>query len=241
MPQIRITLFASSSVTALFLIACTSGPRNPVLDTYPAAVMGQTTVTYYDIHGRTLEELRSDMRRLGPKVNGASFVGETRSPMRWRWRTESIGTSMCMIQDVTVSVAAVITLPRWNPPSGADADLVTAWNRFLGALETHEAGHKDISARAGRDIVTKLRGMSGFCSQMSATANDVARAIVDRATEEQREYDDSTRHGLTQGTSFGARRRLLNKSDSVSPTKTPELKTLGVSYRWTLIPEYDAS
>jgi hypothetical protein len=45
--------------------------------------------------------------------------------------------------------------------------------------------------------------MTGLCSQVGLLANEAAREIVDRATEEQREYDLSTRHGLTQGTSFG--------------------------------------
>ena len=30
--------------------------------------------------------VRADMRKLGPKVAESSFVGETRSPMRWNWR-----------------------------------------------------------------------------------------------------------------------------------------------------------
>jgi len=58
--------------------ACASAPRNPVLDSYPAGIVGHTTVLYYDVHGRSFDELRADMRRLGPKVADSSFVGETR-------------------------------------------------------------------------------------------------------------------------------------------------------------------
>lgn len=190
-------------VLMLAVTGCASTPRNPAFDTYPAGVMGHTTVVYYDVQGHTLDELRRDMRRAGPKIAGSSYVGETRSPMGWKWRLETTATSQCTIREVTVSMNAEITLPRWNPPADADTALVAEWKRFLLALETHEAGHKDISARAGRDIVHKLRGMTGLCSQVGLLANEAARVIVDRATEEQREYDLSTRHGLTQGTSFG--------------------------------------
>ena len=98
-------------VAAAIFSACAATPRNPVLDTYPAGIVGHTTVLYYDVHGRTFDEVRADMRRLGPKVADSSFVGETRSPMRWSWRTES-ANGICSIRDVTVSVNAQITLPR---------------------------------------------------------------------------------------------------------------------------------
>lgn len=72
---------------AVVLASCASTPRNVALDSYPAGVQGRTDVTYYDVHGRTYGELSADMRRLGPKNNGSSYVGETRSPMAWSWRT----------------------------------------------------------------------------------------------------------------------------------------------------------
>ena len=190
----------------VLLAACASAARNPVLDKYPAGVTGRTTVSYYDIHGRTFEEVRADMHRLGPKVDGTTFVGETRSPMRWSWHMETMGASSCSIRDVSVVVNAQITLPRWTPPADTEPGLVAEWKRFMTALETHEAGHKDISAKAGREIVNRLRGLSGLCSQLSPRANEIARVIVERASEEQRAYDAVTRHGLTQGTSFGVRK-----------------------------------
>ncbi len=200
-------------ISALLSVACTvlsaacaSTPRNPVLDKYPGGVNGRTTVLYYDVHGRTFEEVRADMRRLGPKIDGNSFVGETRSPMRWNWRTESHGGASCSIREVTVLVNAQITLPRWTPPPDSEPGLAVEWTRFIAALETHEAGHKDISAKAGREIIERVRGLSGPCSQIGTRANDLARVIVERAHEQQLAYDAETRHGLTQGTAFGIRR-----------------------------------
>lgn len=208
-----MTLSEKGIKTALaiaFLVcsACASAARNPALGSYPAGVNGHTTVIYYDIHGRTLQELRADMRRLGPSVEGHSFFGATRSPMRWRWTLEPTGTAYCTLRDVTVTVNAEITLPRWTPPDDVDADLTTEWNRFLGALEKHEGGHKDISAKAAREILSRLRGLSDLCSMINSRANEIARAIVERARVEQQQYDASTGHGLTQGTGFGAGRSL---------------------------------
>ena len=235
-PNIHAIMATTVAATATFLsvactvLACASAPRNPVLDKYPAGVSGRTTVLYYDVHGRTFAEVRADMRRLGPKVDGTTFVGETRSPMRWSWRTESVGGTSCSIREVTVLVNAQITLPRWTPPPDSEPGLATEWKRFLTALETHEAGHKDISAKAGREIVERLRGLSGLCSQLSMRANDFARVIVERAQEEQRTYDVVTRHGLTQGTTFGPGRAngtsLINASDPLALLVGPRVGTL---------------
>jgi predicted secreted Zn-dependent protease len=194
---------------AVVLASCASTPRNVALDSYPAGVQGRTDVTYYDVHGRTYGELSADMRRLGPKNNGSSYVGETRSPMAWSWRTETMGARSCALRDVRVTVNAQILLPRWTPPDDADSSLVAEWKRFITALELHEAGHKDISAKAGRDLKDQLRGMIGLCSQVGLRASDIARRIIDRATEEQKQYDAETRHGLTQGTGFGPPRSMV--------------------------------
>src|SRR5262245_29320142 len=185
---------------------CASAPHSRALDSYPTGVSGRTTVLYYDVHGRTIEELRADMNRLGPKIDGANFVGETRAPMRWSWHTRSIGGVSCSIRDVSVGVTAEITLPRWTPPADTEPGLVAEWKRFMDALEAHEAGHKDISAKAGREIIDRVQGLSGLCSQIDARGNDIARSIVERAHEQQQAYDAETRHGLTQGTLFGVRR-----------------------------------
>ena len=232
-----------AATAASLSIACASAPRNPVLDKYPAGVSGRTTVLYYDVHGRTFEELRADMRRLGPKIDGSTYVGETRSPMQWNWRTESNGGATCTIRDVTVLVNAQITLPRWSPPPDTEPGLAAEWKRFLTALETHEAGHKDISARAASEIIDRLRGVSGLCSQLGTRANDLARVIVERARQEQTTYDAVTRHGFTQGTSFGAGRfRATTVADSgrllvaLRPGAVHEALSVPLERTWTAIP-----
>jgi predicted secreted Zn-dependent protease len=215
-PFPRRKKLCAAGAGVIIAAGCASTPRNPVLDSYPAGIIGHTTVMYYDVHGRTFDEVRADMRRLGPKVADSSFVGETRSPMRWSWRTESMNGS-CSIRDVTVSVNAQVTLPRWTPPADTEPGLAAEWARFISALETHEAGHKDISAKAGSEIVSRLRTLSGGCSQLGTRANDLARVIVDKASDEQKTYDAVTRHGLTQGTAFGGGRTRVTVFTANSP------------------------
>ena len=131
--------------------------KNKSLREKVAAVWSEAITTGCGGKGWTFDELRADMRRLGPKVDGTSFVGETRSPIRWNWRTESVGAGSCSIRDVTVLVNAQITLPRWTAPADTEPGLVTEWKRFLGALETHEAGHNDRPTRASVDDFRNAR------------------------------------------------------------------------------------
>jgi len=227
----------------LALCACATAKRNPVLDKYPAGVNGRTSVFYYDVHGSTIAELRTDMRRLGPKVEGTSFVGETRSPMRWTWRTESTRSGSCLIRDVMVVVNAQITLPRWAPPADADTMVVKEWNRFLTALEVHEAGHKDISAKAGKAMIDRLRNLSAPCALLNDRANDIARDIVTKQMEEQRAYDATTRHGLTQGTAFGMGQYVVSATDALTLMPSARIGTVrgalrvSVERAWAVLPE----
>ena len=49
-----------------------------------------------------------------------------------------------------------------------------------------------------------LRSLTGLCAMINTRDGDIAREIVEKANEQQKIYDAETRHGLTQGTAFGA-------------------------------------
>jgi predicted secreted Zn-dependent protease len=184
----------------------TTHPENPAFDSFPAGVSGTTDVVYYDVHGRTAGELVADMRRLGPKSTaGGTFFGETQSPMRWSWRIRNEGVT-CSLRDVRVRVASQVTLPRWTPPADTIPGLAAQWQTFLAALQVHEIGHKDISARAAAEIVHKLQALNSSCSSLSDAAHRSTDAIVARSRDEQLRYDAETRHGVTQGAVFPPRR-----------------------------------
>jgi predicted secreted Zn-dependent protease len=82
---------------------------------------------------------------------------------------------------------------------------VAQWNQFLAALETHEIGHKDLSGRAARDVLTSIRRLNTLCTSFSTEAKRVTDGIVTRLRVEQAGYDAQTRHGVTQGATFPRR------------------------------------
>jgi predicted secreted Zn-dependent protease len=199
------TCLIASTLLSLALGCATTHPENPALDAYPKGIAGSTEVTYYDIHGSTARELVAEMRKLGPKTAGGGiFFGETQSPLRWDWRLHTDGP-VCSTTSVNVYVRSEITLPRWTPPSGAPPDLVAQWKQFIAALETHEIGHKDISGRGARDVLTALRRLTVSCSTFSSEAKRATDGILARMRVEQETYDADTRHSATQGATFPSR------------------------------------
>jgi predicted secreted Zn-dependent protease len=196
-----------TAVAASLLCGCaTTHPENPALDVFPPGVVGSTEVASYDIHGRTAQELVAEMRKLGPKTAaGGVYFGETTSPMRWTWKTRSSGVN-CELASIQVFVRSEITLPRWTPPADTVPGLLAQWKEFLAGLETHEIGHKNISGRAARDILSKLQSLNTFCSSVSAEAKRLTDGIVSASQMEQVKYDADTRHGATQGAVFPPRR-----------------------------------
>jgi predicted secreted Zn-dependent protease len=204
-----------STVAATVVCACAAAhPENPALDEFPAGVIGSTEVTYYDIHGRTAAELVAEMRKLGPKTTGTTYFGETQSPMHWTWKTRNSGVN-CQLSNIQVIVRSEITLPRWTPPPDTVPGLVAQWKEFLAALEAHEIGHKNISGRAAREILSKLQAMSSPCSLVDAETRRLTDGIVSASRSEQAKYDGDTRHGLTQGAVFPPRRA------APAPTRRP--------------------
>jgi predicted secreted Zn-dependent protease len=183
----------------------TTHPENPDLDKFPPGVAGSTDITYYDIHGRTARELVTQLHELGPKLPTGAFWAETRSPIRWTWRTKSDRGGRCTLTQVQVLVRSEMTLPRWVPPADTEPGLYASWQKSMAALQTHEIGHKDIAARAAREILQKLNAVSTFCTGLSADVNRMTDGIIARERTEQSAYDAQTRHGLTQGTAFPPR------------------------------------
>ena len=195
----RHSLFVVVAVSA----CASAGTGKPALDDLPCGITGGAEVTYYDIQGSSAAQLMAEMRRLGPQ--GGRYFAETESPLRWTWRSTSDGVN-CTLSSVSVRMRSEVTLPRWIPPRDTVPGLAAQWSQFIAALETHEVGHKDIAARAAKDILYKLRTLSTSCATLSDDVRRVTADLVERMRVEQIAYDTETRHGATQGATFPGRR-----------------------------------
>lgn len=193
----------SVGLAGLVLLTLPAGPLlaqdSPADVTLPAEIRTDEREIRYRITGSTPAELRRSMLDAGPEEGGGRFYAYTSWHVRWRYDYAPSG-GVCRMDDVDVRFRSRIQLPRWDPPADADDRTVSAWRDFVTALREHEYGHRDIGARAARDILERLRSMTvRRCDDMSERANAEAHGILDLYRLREDRYDRTTNHGETQG------------------------------------------
>ena len=124
---------------------------------------------YYEIEGKSSQQLKRQMWNFGP--NGYwSYVN-------WYidWETENC----------RVSLKIVYTYPKWTDIHQVSKSKQQKWQQLISALITHEIGH----ARHGVEAAWEIS--KNNCRN--------TEAIIEKWTEQDKIYDQRTRHGLTQG------------------------------------------
>lgn len=166
----------------------------------PTGVEVDARESFYDVTGATAAALRAGMLRRGlTAASGRPVFGRHDWRVRWTYRTApTIGG--CELRDIRVQLTLETIMPRWRPPGDAPPALVAEWEEFVGALDTHERGHRGLSLEAGREAARALRShASGTCAGLGRQASAAAQRVVETYRDRNRAYDDSTRHGATQG------------------------------------------
>lgn len=186
---------------ALLLTACaTAATPGPSVRPRSEVDLRERTIEY-EVRGATSEALGAALDAAAPRVEGRRFRGVTRWNARWRFRTTPSGFS-CEITDVEVRLTVTTTVPRWDPPAGAEPGLAGRWADYRKALDRHEAGHRDLAVRAANDVARTLGGVRTGCAVAAEEANARADWIVERYRDLNRRYDVETGHGRTQGASW---------------------------------------
>ena len=179
-------------------------PRAALVALVPSPVGVRETRKYerYVIHGSSAEALASQMQALGPHGSDEIAPALTRSDRRasLEYRSDWHG---CRISDVTVTLDVTIILPVWDIPRDASPRLRAEWDRFLGALERHELGHRAIALAGAQQLVQSLERLRAkSCDALHTAAEYASRDEAAATRAAQIAYDDSTSHGLKQGTSL---------------------------------------
>ena len=179
-----------------------AAPATPV----PASELHvNRTETFYDVTGRTARALLHDLTRRGPRIGSRRHFGRTAWTARWHIKYEAPagGASReapCRMRRADVFLNVDVTLPRWEAPSDASPSLRRDWNSFTDALAFHEREHEESIISAGRRVVRALDGLEApSCPALEKKAEAEARAIIERARDYNRRYDERTGHGETQG------------------------------------------
>lgn len=153
---------------------------------------------YYDVNAAALTEIRRNMAREAPRVQGRTWTAVTRWRYAWAWQYDNRGIA-CELRNARVRMQATIEFPRWKPTAEPDSVTLDWWQAMNTGLAEHERGHAQLAMKTAGEIVRALEGMRGAaCDALGLQANTIARRLVDEGNRRQAEYDVTTRHGATQ-------------------------------------------
>lgn len=165
-----------------------------------AAPIATVKESYYSINGTTAQELRAQMRKLGPTENRSPYDAYTRYYVKWSYHLRE-SQDGCQLDDIRVTVATTYTYPRWENYSSGSARLQANWNQYFSKLKTHERGHGLNGANAANEINAMLSQLPAMtnCDELDRTANAQAYDILSQYQRADGEYDQRTNHGINEG------------------------------------------
>lgn len=164
-----------------------------------AAVEEESIQRPYVVHAQPGQTLRQALRAATPiTVDGERFHGYTRWNVRWTFRWWREASGRCAITEVTTRLRTEVQLPQLQGASPAQQAM---FDRYLHALSHHEQGH----AQFGRDAAHAIdRGIAESpaapdCATLEREANALGHRVLRDYMERERQYDQHTGHGATQG------------------------------------------
>ena len=152
-----------------------------------------TELNFYDINGRTVQELREAMNQQGPIDHaGDRSDADTRWNITWQWGAGGPSTAVAKIDYIRV------TFPRWNPPEDAQTDVIESWRNYIQILARHEGNHVQFVHGELPNIQAAVRQ-----GATEADADEAGNAALEVLRQRDLDYDRDTRHGATEGAVFG--------------------------------------
>ena len=155
---------------------------------------------FYSVQGMTIPELRRSIRENRPWKERFNHDAMTDWRVNWQF-TVTPTPSGCRVSTFGTQSTIVITMPRWNAPTNAPEATRQIWQKYLSALFQHEAGHGAMALAAASELAKKVQaiGEGSDCDGLKARLDTECRAVIDAYRAKDKIYDETTRHGATQG------------------------------------------
>jgi len=163
-----------------------------------ASLAGITNVDiqYYDVSGNSLFEIRRALNRVRPRDpnDGLGVDALAGWYIEWRWPSGADGS--CDLSRAEIRFSATIRMPRLVETPQTPPAVRMRWRTYVAALERHEATHVRHAWENRQIVLDALRASS------CANAVRDGQAAIRRLGQHDRDYDQRTRHGLTEGAHF---------------------------------------
>lgn len=152
----------------------------------------------YPVTGRDYASLVRSLSANGPK----GFHGVANWDISYQYTTVPSG-SMCRFDSVRLSVKGEILMPKWTDEAAAPPPLRQRWQDYYAALQQHEEGHVQHGNELAALVQEKFLGYGDMaCGQAKAIAQSEFDRLYNNLKNRDKEYDQRTQHGATQGARF---------------------------------------
>jgi len=135
----------------------------------------------------------------GPRdAGGEARFGHTKWQVRWRWDLNQ--NDRPNLETVRVACEADVLLPRLASRDTLDARLLKTWDQFINQMDQHELNHvRNIQERAPQIAIRIRNGVQRGRVRSPATANKIANNVLLELRSLDRQYDQRTNHGKSEG------------------------------------------
>jgi len=201
----------------LLIVATTSLAGEKTLDvapkiTYPAAQKSNTVVLpivrekykYYEVCGSCENDLQCELKAKCIRwIDGKKYDSVTDWQLKWDYGYNRTPEA-CTPESFTVTVDIVYQLPKWTRTGNPSGQLEEKWARFMEKLMLHEKGHRDIAVAAANELTGAIAELppARTCEDLDRAISTLCRSRITRMKKEQKAYDATTSHGVTQGAVF---------------------------------------
>jgi predicted secreted Zn-dependent protease len=176
------------------------GVRAAAAQSPPPPIPAGHHVRYFEVSGRTVEELESSLAANAlTGSHGLPFFGTMDWYVSWDfqlWKRRD----ECRIVYVSTSVRTRVTLPRWVDSDQAPDDVERWWSIFFETLKEHELAHVDNARAAERAVAAALSELepAETCGAARRAGDRIATEVVYDYRARDLKFDRDTRHGRDQ-------------------------------------------
>ena len=193
----------------LILFALLVGWTLPAADRPGGKLTAKRDVQFYNIHGRTPNELRKALDAHGPMSPDGKKRVDARTDWTLQWTYKWDGklakqAGFYRLSEWTVDVKSTIILPRWVELEEAKPFDQRRWQIYMARLKLHENGHAKLAELAGDAANKAFANLKVYPSseKLKEAVRLKAQEILKLHRAMEFEYDQKTDHGKKQGARF---------------------------------------
>ncbi len=150
----------------------------PVAAGCTVASKSGVSVDYYQIGGRSLEQLDQEIKEKGPRINGNEHAVAVSNIRMIPDIALLPGPKGCIVSRANINVQAKITLPRWINRKDAERRLARAWDNLDRYTRLHEAVHVTIAHKYAKQLEMELKTLR--TGRSCSTTKKIVRATIKR-------------------------------------------------------------